>query len=89
MDIRNIATVIWRIVGCVFIVNGLSSFVIQYAAITTTFGPIMDEETLYSATTSAVMFLWPVLSIVIGLIGIGASRFLAGLVARGLGSANR
>jgi len=84
MEIRDIAIVIWRIVGCVFIINGLLSFVVQFAAITSTFGPIMDEETLYSATTSAAMFLWPVISILIGLIGIVASRFLAKLVVRGL-----
>jgi len=88
-DLKNIAIVIWRIVGVIAIFNGLSALIIQLAAVESTFGQMMDSESLYTETVVYSMIIWPFLSVLFGLVAIFKSRFLADLLIRGLVDPNR
>ncbi len=83
-NLKNIAIVIWRIVGVITIFNALSVIVVQVTAIDSTFGQIMDDESLYTGEVVLSLLIWPTLSIVFGLIAIIKSKFLAELLIRGI-----
>jgi hypothetical protein len=84
MDLRATATMIWRVIGGVFLIYSVATAIVQFGVVTGTFGQIMDRESLYTGATLFAMFLWPIVSGIAGLIVILASRSLAGLVVRGL-----
>ncbi len=84
MNLKNIAIVIWRIVGVITIFNALSVIVVQVTAIDSTFGQIMDGESLYTGEVILSLLIWPTLSIVFGLFAIIKSKFLAELLIRGI-----
>ena len=84
MDLRTVATVIWRVIGGVFLIYAVATAIVQFGVVTGTFGQIMDSESLYTGATLFAMFLWPMVSGLAGIIVILASRSLAGLVASGL-----
>ena len=84
MEARTLATLIWRIVGAAFIIYGIATGIVQFVAVTGTFGQIMDDESLLTGTTLFAIFVWPVVLSIAGIIIIFLSRGLAGLVARGL-----
>ena len=86
MEVRAIATVIWRVIGGVFLIYAVATSIVQFGAVAGTFGQLefMDDESLYTGATLFAMFLWPVVSAVAGIAVILGSRFLAGLVVRGL-----
>ena len=86
MELRAIATVIWRVIGGVFLIYAVATAIVQFGAVTGTFGQIMDDESLYTGVTLFAMFLWPMVSAIAGIFVILASRLLARLVVRGLDS---
>jgi hypothetical protein len=86
MNLRAIATVIWRVIGGVFLIYAVATAIVQFGAVSGTFGQIMDDESLYNGVTLFSIFLWPMVSAVAGVLVILASRSLAGLVVRGLDS---
>ncbi len=83
-DLKNIAIVIWRIVGVITIFNGVAAFFFQLAAVDSTFGQIMDRESLYTGSVVYSLLIWPTVSVIFGFIAILKSRFLADLLIRGL-----
>lgn len=89
MDMRNFSIVIWRVIGCTFIIHGVATAIVQFGAIATTFGQIMDEDSLYIGPVIVGILLWPVVLVAAGLIVITASRRLARLVLRGLDESYR
>lgn len=80
MELRSIAIVIWRSIGCVFVIYGVATAIVQFGVVTGTFGQIMDSESLYTGSTLFAMFLWPIVLSTTGLIMFLASRGLAGVV---------
>ncbi len=84
MDARTLATLIWRIIGVVFIIYGFATAIVQFVAVTGTFGQFMDSESLLTGTTLFAIFIWPVVLSILGIVIIYVSRGLAGLVARNL-----
>ena len=89
MDLRTIATVIWRVIGGVFLIYGFATAIVQFGAVTGTFGQIMDGESLYTGATIFAMFLWPMVLGLTGIIVFLTSRSLADLVVRGLDTNDR
>ncbi len=85
MKLEDIANVIWRVVGILSILQGLAAFIIQVSAIESSFGRIMDSESMYSAAVVYSVLIWPILSFIFGWFAIAKSRYLAELVTRGLG----
>ena len=91
MELRAIATIIWRVIGGVFLIYAVATAIVQFGAVAGTFGQLefMDDESLYSGATLIAMFLWPMVSAIAGITVILASRSLAGLAVRGLDSSGR
>jgi len=89
MNLRAIATLIWRVIGGVFLIYAVATAIVQFGAVSGTFGQIMDDESLYTGVTLFSIFLWPMVSAIAGVLVILASRSLAGLVVRGLDSKDR
>jgi len=89
MDLQNLAIVVWRVIGVVFLTNAVANVVVQFGAVSATFGQIMDDESLYRGSTLFAIFLWPMVLAVMGTVFILASRTLARLVVRGLDSHGR
>ncbi len=84
MEARTLATLVWRIVGVVFIIDGIATAIVQFVAVTGTFGQFMDNESLLTGTTLFAIFIWPIVLSIAGIIIIFVSHSLAGLVVRGL-----
>ena len=84
MKTRTLATLVWRIVGVVFIIYGVATAIVQFVAVTGTFGQFMDSESLSTGTTLFAIFIWPLVLSIAGTIVVFTSRGLAGLVAHGL-----
>ena len=84
MDTENLAAVIWRIVGGTFIIYGIITAIVQFVAVSSTFGQFMESESLYEGTALLSILLWPIVLVVAGLILILFSRVLARQVIRGL-----
>ena len=89
MDIRTLATVIWRVIGGVFLIHAVATAIVQFGAVSGTFGQVMDDASLYTGTTLFAIFLWPIVSGIAGIVVVLASRTLAGLVIRGLDANDR
>lgn len=89
MELRVFATVVWRVVGGVFLIYSVSTAIVQFGAVSGSFGQIMDDESLYTGVTLFAIFLWPMVLAIAGIIVIMSSRKLAGLVTGGLDSSDR
>ena len=89
MDLRTTATIIWRVVGGVFLIYAVTTAIVQFGAVTGTFGRIMDGDSLYTGATLFAIFLWPMVSGLAGIVVILTSRSLAGLVVHGLDTNDR
>ena len=86
---RQLATVIWRVIGGVFLIYAVATAIVQFSAVNGTFGQIMDDESIYEDVTLFAIFLWPVVSAFAGIIVILTSSSLAELVVRGLDLTDR
>jgi uncharacterized membrane protein len=89
MDLRSLAIVVWRIIGTVFLIYAAATVIVQFGAVSGTFGQIMDGESLYTGSTLFAIFLWPTILSVVGVAVIATSRALAGFVVRGVDSDDR
>lgn len=89
MELRTLATVIWRVIGGVFLIYAVATAIVQFGAVSGSFGQIMDDESLYTGATLFAILLWPMVSGIAGIVVVLASHSLAGLVVRGLDANDR